>query len=69
MTEHMVAAKRILRYVKGTLALCLIYEKGEVGLKLVKYSDNYVKYLNDKKSKTGMAFFLGNNLICWFSKK
>ena len=65
MTEHMAAEKRILRYAKGTLDLGLFYEKKEVGIMLVGYSDSdYVRDPDDRKSTTGMAFFLGNNLIC-----
>ena len=47
----MAAAKRILRYMKGTLNFYLVYEKGEVGLKLVGYSDSdYGGDLDDRKS-------------------
>ena len=49
--EHTAAVKRILRYVKGTLDLNLIYEKKELDIKLVKYGDNdYVGDLDDRKS-------------------
>ena len=42
--EYMFAAKRILRYVKGTLDHGLVNEKGEAGMKLVRYSNrNYAK--------------------------
>ena len=68
--EHMAAIKRILRYVKGTLDLNLVYEKREVDIKLVSYSDSdYVKDLDDRKSVTRMTFFLENNLIYWASQK
>ena len=69
-TKHMVRAKRILRYVKSTLDLGLVYEKGEAYMKLVGYSNSdYAGDLDDKKSTIGMAFFQGINLICWASKK
>ena len=69
-TEHMSAVKRILRYVKSTLDLGLVYEKNETGIKIVGYSDSdYVGDLDDRKSTTGMAFFLGKKLICWASQK
>ena len=69
-TKHMSAVKRILRYTKGTLDLGLVYEKNEAGMKVVGYSDNdYAGDPDDRKSTTGMAFFLGNNLICWASQK
>ena len=64
-TEHMSAVKRILRYIKGMLDLGLVYERNEVGITLVGYSDSdYAGDPEDRKSTTGMAFFLGNNLIC-----
>ena len=70
MTEHMSTVKRILRYVKGTLDLVLVYEKNEVCIKLVWYSDSdYAGDPDDRKSTPEMAFFLGNNLICWASQK
>ena len=69
-TEHMSTIKRILRYVKGTLDLGLDYEKNEAYIKLVTYSDtDYVGEPDDRKSTLEMAFFLGNNLICWASQK
>ena len=69
-TEHMSVVKRIWRYVKGTLDLSLVCEKNEAGIKLVGYSDSdYAGDPDDRKSTTGMAFFLGNNLICWASQK
>ena len=49
--EHTASVKRILRYVKGTLDLDLIYEKKELDIKLVEYGDNdYVGDLDDRKS-------------------
>ena len=66
----MSAVKRILRNVKGTLDLGLVYEKNEVGIKLFGYSDSdYARDPDDRKSTMGMAFFLGNNLIRWASQK
>ena len=52
-TEHMSAVKRILRYVKGTLDLGLVYEKNEADIKLVAYSDSdYAGDPDDRKSTT-----------------
>ena len=39
-------------------------------MKLDGYSDSdYAGDLDNKKSTIGMAFFQGNNLICWASQK
>ena len=47
----MATTKRILRSVKGTLDLGLVYEKGEADMKLVGYSDNdYEGDPNDRKN-------------------
>ncbi|KAJ4740894.1 Transposon Ty1-H Gag-Pol polyprotein [Rhynchospora pubera] len=70
-TEHMNAVKHILRYIKGTSGLGCSYGKGsEEELKLIGYSDSDLAGdLDDRKSTTGVAFFLGNNLISWVSRK
>ncbi|KAK6151059.1 hypothetical protein DH2020_015991 [Rehmannia glutinosa] len=67
--SHMTAAKRILRYLKGSHGVGLWYPK-EGGFKLVGYLDSdYVGCRVDKKSTSGTCQMLGNRLISWFSKK
>jgi hypothetical protein len=69
-TEHMAAMKHILRYVKGTLNLGCVYEKKEEGLELIGYSDSYLAGdTNDRKSTSGLIFFLGSNPVSWCSQK
>ena len=69
-TEHMAAVKHILRYVKGTLNLGCVYEKKEGSLELIGYSDSDLAGdTNDRKSTTGLIFFLGSNPISWCSQK
>ena len=69
-TEHMAAVKHILRYVKGTLNLGCVYEKKEGSLELIGYSDSDLAGdTNDKKSTSGLIFFLGSNPISWCSQK
>ncbi|XP_038904408.1 secreted RxLR effector protein 161-like [Benincasa hispida] len=66
---HFLAAKRILRYLKGTPGLGILYQKGEK-LNLVGFSDSdYVGDLNDRKSTPGYIFMLGSGAISWSSKK
>uniref|UniRef100_A0A453T4V4 Reverse transcriptase Ty1/copia-type domain-containing protein n=1 Tax=Aegilops tauschii subsp. strangulata TaxID=200361 RepID=A0A453T4V4_AEGTS len=70
-TEHLAAVKQILRYVKGTLKYgCKYTRKKEVRPPLVGYSDSDMAGdVDDRKSTTGVAFFLGENLISWLSQK
>ena len=70
-TEHMARLKRVLRYVNGIVNLGLIYDnKQRFKVSLVGYSDSdYVGDLNDRKSTSGMIFFLGNMPISWNSQK
>ena len=67
--EHLKTAKRIIRYVKGTLNYGLKYKRSEV-FELIRYSDS--DYAGDhmgRKSTSGSVFFLGENLITWSSQK
>ena len=63
--EHFTSAKRVLRYVKGTLNLGLSYKQGRE-LSLVGYCDSdYGGDSIDRKSTSGAFFFLGDNIITW----
>ncbi|XP_060202729.1 secreted RxLR effector protein 161-like [Lycium barbarum] len=67
--SHLKAAKRILRYLKGTPNLVLFYSSGD-NFYLVGYVDaDYAGYLVDRKSTSGMTHFLGSCLISWGTKK
>ncbi|KAK6160595.1 hypothetical protein DH2020_003976 [Rehmannia glutinosa] len=67
--SHMTAAKRILRYLKGSEGVDLWYTK-EGGFKLMGYSDSdYAGCRIDRKSTSGTCQMLGNRLISWFGKK
>ena len=66
---HMMAVKRILRYLKGTSNLGLQYSK-QCSLNLIDFSNaNYGGCKIDRKSTSGTYQFLGLNLISWYSKK
>ena len=68
-SNHMTAAKRILRYVKGTINFGLKYKSDE-GSDLIGYCDNdYTGDLDDRKSTSGFIFFLGTNPIAWNCSK
>ena len=67
--NHMMAIKRIMRYLKGTEDYGLWYEMGEnLDLKVFTNAD-WVGNIDDKKSTSGGAFFLGKRLVSWTRKK
>ncbi|XP_016491764.1 secreted RxLR effector protein 161-like [Nicotiana tabacum] len=67
--SHLKAAKRILRYLKGTQNLVLHYPSGD-NFNLIGYADvDYAGYLVDRKSTSGMAHFLGSCFISWGTRK
>ena len=67
--SHLIAVKRIFRYLKGTPNLGLWYPKG-TGFDLVGYTDSdYAGCKIDRKSTSGSCQFLGRRLVSWHSKK
>ncbi|GJW67873.1 putative ribonuclease H-like domain-containing protein [Tanacetum coccineum] len=68
-TSHLLAVKRIFRYLKGKPSLGLWYSKDSL-LELITYTDSdYAGATLDRKSTTGGCQFLGNRLISWQCKK
>jgi hypothetical protein len=66
---HLKALKRILRYVCGTLHLGLSLRPCSQD-SLVVYSDaDWAGCPDTRKSTSGYAVFLGDNLISWSSKR
>ena len=66
---HMVAVKRILRYLKGTVNFGLWYIKSE-NFTLMAYLDaDWAGCVDDRRSTSGGAFYLGKSLVSWHSKK
>lgn len=67
--EHISTAKRILRYLKGTKDLRLIFPWQEAII-LEGYSDaDFGNCLDTRRSISGNIFRLGNATISWRSKK
>ncbi|KAJ9545145.1 hypothetical protein OSB04_024852 [Centaurea solstitialis] len=67
--SHLIAVKRIFRYLKGTPNLGLWYSK-DSGLDLMAYSDSdFAGCKIDRKSTTGGCHLLGGKLVSWTSKK
>jgi hypothetical protein len=66
---HLVALKQILRYIRGTLALGLLL-RPSTGTDLVVYTDaDWADCPDTRRSTSGYAVFLGDNLISWSSKR
>ena len=67
--SHMIALKRIVKYVKITADFGVWYNKDTNDV-LAWYSDaDWVRNANDRKSTSRGCFYVGNNLISWMSKK
>jgi hypothetical protein len=69
--QHWKAVKHILRYIKGTLGHGCHYKRNQSHVtELIGYSDSdFAGDVDDRKSTTGMVFFLGTSLITWMSQK
>ena len=66
---HLAALKRILRYIRGTLHLGLHLRPSTLD-DLVVYSDaDWAGCPDTRKSTSGYAVFLGDNLVSWSSKR
>jgi hypothetical protein len=66
---HLMAVKRILRYLVSTPCFGIWYPKGST-IDLIEYSDfDYAGWKVDRKSTSGTCQFLGRSLVSWSSKK
>ncbi|KAJ9556411.1 hypothetical protein OSB04_011025 [Centaurea solstitialis] len=66
---HLSAAKRILRYLKGTPDFGLWYPK-DSGFELIAYTDSdHAGCKLIRKSTSGACQFLGDKLVSWSSRK
>ena len=58
---HLTAAKRILRYLKGTMDLAIIYVRAD--------DDQVIGNQDSRKSTSGNLCLLGSGAVTWASKK
>ena len=66
---HLIALKRILRFIRGTLHLGLLLRPSSSN-ELMVYSDaDWTGCPNTYQSTSGYAVFFGDNLILWSSKR
>ena len=67
-TIHLEAAKRVLRYLRGTLYHGISFSPSP--LTLTAFSDaDWAGDPYDRRSTTGLLVFLGSSPISWSSKK
>ncbi|KAD5803270.1 hypothetical protein E3N88_14630 [Mikania micrantha] len=66
---HFQEVKRILRYIKGTLAFGISFTKPS-DPSLIGFSDaDWARCLETRRSTYGFSIFLGGNLVSWSAKK
>uniref|UniRef100_A0A2N9FBP7 Reverse transcriptase Ty1/copia-type domain-containing protein n=1 Tax=Fagus sylvatica TaxID=28930 RepID=A0A2N9FBP7_FAGSY len=67
-STHLAAAKRILRYIRGTLNHGIAFTPGS--LHLSAYTDaDWAGDPDDRRSTSGYIVYLGSNPITWSAKK
>ncbi|BES94054.1 Hydra magnipapillata [Nesidiocoris tenuis] len=66
--EHWQAAKRVLKYLKGTKEMSLLYRK--TSQPIVGYTDaDWGSCTIDRRSYSGFCFIFAGSPICWAAKK
>ncbi|XP_062013935.1 uncharacterized mitochondrial protein AtMg00810-like [Rosa rugosa] len=67
---HLIAVKRILHYIKGSLSHGLLFTPQRQPVLLSAYSDvDWAGCPDSRRSTSGYLVYLGSNLISWCSKK
>ncbi|TQD90539.1 hypothetical protein C1H46_023885 [Malus baccata] len=66
--QHLQAAKRVLRFLKGSISHGLWFTKGPINLSAFSDAD-WAGCTFDRRSTSGYCVFLGSNLISWSAKK
>ncbi|XP_021321359.1 uncharacterized protein LOC110437291 [Sorghum bicolor] len=67
---HLVALKRILRYLRGSVDFGLLLHRRSSSTELVVYTDaDWTGCPDTRRSTSGYAVFLGDNLVSWSSKR
>jgi hypothetical protein len=65
---HWIAVKKILRYIKGTVGLRLVYKGAAGGPELVGYCDSdWAGDVDGRRSTSGYVFFVAGGPVAWGS--
>ncbi|XP_059075101.1 secreted RxLR effector protein 161-like [Cryptomeria japonica] len=69
LESHWKAAKRVLRYLQGTIDFGIVYTN-HLNVELTGYSNSdWAGDPDDCKSTTGYAFSIGSGVVSWSNKK
>nr|XP_034931745.1 uncharacterized protein LOC118062152 [Populus alba] len=66
---HLLAAKRIFRYLKGTADYGILYKRDSNSTMIGFLDSDYAGSLDDRKSTSGLVFMLNFGAVSWSSKK
>lgn len=69
MKEHYDVAKRVMRYIQGTLDFGIWYKRGGIRERKVFANSDYAGNLNDKKSTSGYLILWDGAAVTRSSKK
>jgi hypothetical protein len=67
--EHLAAVKRVIRYVAGTIHFGCKYTREEQWSLIGFCDSDFAGDIDSSKSTTGVAYFLGRNMVTWQSQK
>lgn len=67
--SHMIALKRIIKYVKTIADFGVWYNKDTNDVLVGYFHVDWAGNADDRKSTLGSYFYVGNNLVSWMSKK
>jgi transposase InsO family protein len=68
--EHWNHLKRVLRYIKGSLTMKLVYERHERSENIIGYADaDWANDIEDRKSITGYVFKVFGSTVSWTTRK
>jgi hypothetical protein len=67
--SHWVAAKRVLRYLAGTVNFGIRYDATKQGLPEIYSDADYAGDVDDRKSTSGMAGMMHGGVVMWRAKR
>ena len=68
--EHWKGAKRVLRYIKGTINCGLVFDGKSTRCSLIGYSDaDWANDVDTRKSTSGYVFQINGSTVSWSSKR